>query len=184
MKTDLSAPATFFVGDTIEVTREELEANHIARFRDLKDCPETFADADTPNGKRQHFHVISEGNHLGPSPITTPHNFHMSYMEVPPGHYAELHAHDGLEIFIVLTGRFEIRFGKDGAQSVELGQYDTISVPAGLLRTFRNIGQISGMMIVLYDGPGRVLDKIYVSHEQAAMLRTEQPEIARKIGIL
>jgi hypothetical protein len=56
---DMTAPARFYVDDTISITPPELEAAYVARFRDLADTPETFADASTPTGKRKHFHVIS-----------------------------------------------------------------------------------------------------------------------------
>ncbi|MBN9425689.1 MAG: cupin domain-containing protein [Burkholderiales bacterium] len=136
---------------------------YIARFADLVEDKEIFPDIKTaPIGDRQHFHVISPNAHLGPSGITTPHQFHMSFLKVPPGHGARLHAHRLPEVFTVLRGRFAILWGNQAQHHVELGEFDTISVPNNVMRTFRNIGDEEGLLQVIYDGGGEVLGEIFV----------------------
>jgi mannose-6-phosphate isomerase-like protein (cupin superfamily) len=173
-----------YVKDTISITPEELESKYVARFDQLVDDSEIFADIKTQEGRRRHFHVISENNHLGPARITTPHNFHVSYLEVPPNTSAALHAHDLPEIFIPMTGRFAILFGDHGENSVELAPLDTISVPVGLMRTFKNIGNTNGILMVIYDGPGEVLGKIYVNSSTAEDMRQKNPVVARDFGLM
>ena len=155
---------------------EELEASHIARFEDLREDTTVFADINTPKGRRRHFHPISPGGHLGPASITTPHNFHMSYLEVPPGSSAVLHAHDAVEVFIPITGKFVIRVGDEGQQVIDMAPLDVISVPPRLTRTFENVGLITGILQVIYDGGDRVLDKIYQPEEHV------EGEVDAKVG--
>lgn len=173
----------FYVDKTINVSPETLASTYLARFRDLVDDEEVFADIKTPEGKRKHFHVISEGGHLGPAKIRTPHHFHMSFIEVPPGSGANLHAHDAPEIFVPISGRFAIIYGDKGEHQVELEPLDTISVPVNLMRTFKNIGNVTGILMVIYDGPGEVLGKIYVNQETADDLYSSSPEFARSLGL-
>lgn len=172
-----------YVDKTIAVAPEEMEARHVARFRDLVDDTEIFADIKTPTGQRRHFHVISEKAHLGPAKITTPHHFHISYLEVPPGVRAALHAHDAPEVFIPMSGRFAIHYGDQAQHRLDLDPLDTVSVPAGLMRTFENTGNTNAILMVIYDGPGEVLGKIYVNEDTAARMRQEQPELARDFGL-
>lgn len=181
--TDTRYRMKFYVDNTISITPEELERRYIARFKDLVDDTEIFADINTAQGQRRHFHVISENGHLGPAKITTPHHFHISYLEVPPGTSAALHAHDAPEIFIPITGKFAILYGDRGEHEAALDPLDTISVPPGLMRTFKNIGNVNGILMVIYDGPGEVLGKIFVNEETAEKMKAEHPALAREFGL-
>ena len=172
------------VKDSIPIEPAELESKHVARFHDLVDDSDIFADIKTPAGQRRHFHVISEGGHLGPAKITTPHHFHISYLEVPPGTSAGLHSHDLPEVFIPMQGKFAILYGDHGEHSVELDPFDTISVPVGLIRTFKNIGNVNGLLMVIYDGPGEILGKLSVTSEIAEDLRRKSPAVARGFGLM
>lgn len=172
------------IAATRAIEPAELEQSYVARFKDLVEDPEVFADIKQPGGQRRHFHVISENNHIGPAKITTPHHFHMSYLEVPPGSAALLHAHDAPEIFIAMTGRFVIQYGDDGQQQLELEPLDVVSVPVGLMRTFKNVGNVSGILMVIYDGPGNVLDKIFMHQQLADDLVANKPDLARELGLV
>lgn len=169
-----------YVDKTIHVDPADMEAKHVARFKDLVDDQDVFADIKNGNPRR-HFHVISEDSHLGPARITTPHHFHMSYLEVPPGVSANIHAHAAPEIFIPMTGRFQIIYNDNGTDAVDLEPLDAVSVPVGLMRTFKNVGTVNGLLMVIYDGPGEVLGKIYVSAEEAEKVRRESPKLAEDI---
>lgn len=172
-----------YVGKTISVDPTEMEAKYVARFSELVDDQEIFADIKTSQGQRRHFHVISEDGHLGPAKITTPHHFHISYLEVPPGSSAALHAHAAPEVFIPMSGKFALHYGDHAEHTLELDQMDTVSVPTGLMRTFQNIGNTNGILMVIYDGPGEVLGKIYVNEEVAEDMRRNKPQLARDFGL-
>lgn len=71
----------------------------------------------------------------------------------PPGQGPGLHAHQAtFETFTVLQGRFEVRWNDDGEDRIVLERYDTISVPPGVCRSFRNIGTDEGMLQVIITG--------------------------------
>lgn len=64
------------------------------------------------------------------------------------------HSHPYNEIFIPLEGRFRFYWGENLEDSAELGPFDTISVPAGVFRTFENLDDTVGRILSLFDTPG------------------------------
>ena len=77
----------------------------------------------------------------------------MTFAECPPGTGPSLHAHQTTyETFTVLKGRFEFRWNDDGAESAILDPFDTISVPPGVCRAFRNVSDETGLVQVLVTG--------------------------------
>ena len=77
----------------------------------------------------------------------------MTHAKCPPGTGPSLHAHQQTyETFTVLRGRFEVTWNDDGAHRVELDEFDTISVPPGVCRAFRNIGEDDGLLQVIISG--------------------------------
>ena len=77
----------------------------------------------------------------------------MTHAVCPPGTGPSLHAHrNTYETFTVLSGRFEVFWNDDGSECVELDQFDTISVPPGVCRGFRNIDDGDGILQVIISG--------------------------------
>lgn len=77
----------------------------------------------------------------------------ITYAVCPPGQGPGLHTHRAtFETFTVMKGKFEVRWGDEGADSVVLEQFDTISVPPGYARAFRNVGVDEGMLQVVISG--------------------------------
>ncbi len=71
----------------------------------------------------------------------------------PPGQGPELHAHrQTFETFTVLEGRFEVSWNDHGENRLELERFDTLSVPPGVCRAFRNISQGQGILQVIITG--------------------------------
>ena len=52
----------------------------------------------------------------------------------------------------MLEGRFEIRWNDDGSERIVLERFDTVSVPPGVSRAFRNVGEDDGVLQVLITG--------------------------------
>jgi mannose-6-phosphate isomerase-like protein (cupin superfamily) len=75
-----------------------------------------------------------------------------------PGKSAPLHNHLTQEVFVALTGRWEIFWGPQGERSVVLEPWDTISVPPGVSRGFRNIGTGPACLMGMASGrdPGMI----------------------------
>jgi quercetin dioxygenase-like cupin family protein len=149
------------VGTGRSMSPAEME-QYVARYADLKEDPNAFPGVASEAARRRICYVISPNQLAGPAAISTPHNFHLSYLESEPGKAPPLHAHPYAEIFICLKGKYAIAWGDAGENVVELNQYDTFSVPPGVMRKVYNVGDGPGMIIGIYDGGGDPLEGIVV----------------------
>lgn len=147
---------------TIDISPEEM-ASRVSRFAELK--PLKAAESlDIPLAakdviySRELLSVIGLGGDADTpvnqgAPIQGAGGMTMTMAVCPPGTGPSLHAHQQTyETFTVLQGRFEIRWNDDGEHRVELDRFDTISVPPGVCRAFRNISNEQGILQVLITG--------------------------------
>jgi quercetin dioxygenase-like cupin family protein len=147
---------------TIDISPAEM-AERVSRFRALK--PLRAAESlDVPLAakdviySRQLLSVIGLGGGSDTpvnqgAPIQGAGGMTMTMAVCPPGTGPSLHAHQQTwETFTVLQGRFEIRWNDAGEHRIELDRFDTISVPPGVCRAFRNIGDEEGILQVLITG--------------------------------
>ncbi len=133
----------------------------IARFRELVPISHGFLDTAIPGHAREVFNVIGHGVTEDPSgapAIADARDFNVTYVRAEPGNGAALHDHETVEVFIPLTGPFAIFWGEHGEQEVELGPFDVISVPPGVMRGFRCVHQEAAYLLAIQGGtdPGRV----------------------------
>ena len=147
---------------TVHYTPEEM-SDRIARFDDLKPIA-AQADPSVPQEAKDKVYarkllpVIGlEGGVRTPiaenTPIVGAAGMTMTHAVCPPGQGPGLHAHRRTyETFTVLRGRFEFRWGDAGEDAVTLGEFDTISVPPGVCRAFRNVSDDEGVLQVLITG--------------------------------
>ena len=136
--------------------------NHrISRFRDLKPLP--IQRPDIPEKARDVVYarkllsVIGLDGDASPinagAPIVGAAGMTMTLAVCPPGQGPGLHNHvKTYETFTVLKGRFEVSWNDDGSERAVLEQFDTISLPPGICRAFRNIGGEEGILQVLITG--------------------------------
>lgn len=140
-------------GHSAPVSAEEM-ASRIARMVDLKPDLAAFPDLKDPTRQRSVSYVISPGGTAGPASITAPHNFHLAMLTMSKGVKPSTHSHPYNEIFIPLDSRFRFYWGENLEESVELGPFDTISVPAGVFRTFENLEDKVGHIFSIFDTAG------------------------------
>ena len=77
----------------------------------------------------------------------------MTLAVCPPGQGPGLHNHvQTYETFTVLKGRFEVSWNDDGSGVAVLEPFDTISLPPGVCRAFRNVGAQEGILQVVITG--------------------------------
>lgn len=70
-----------------------------------------------------------------------------------PGDGPQLHAHaNTVEAFFCLGSRFRITWGDEGENEVILEPYDFLPVPKGVMRTFTNVGDEYGGLLVIIQG--------------------------------
>ena len=129
------------------------EAPEVIRFKELKQkgIPVMFIDSMLPGHQRMNYALLGDTASENPdfSPmITSPHSFQLGMAMCPPGQGPAYHTHDYIECFFVLKGEFRFWYGddpeKEPTQYVDLGPWDTISIPVGLWRRFENISDEPG----------------------------------------
>ena len=85
----------------------------------------------------------------------------MTIARCPPGQGPSLHNHQSTyETFTVLKGTFLVEWNDDGSENVELNKLDTISVPPGVCRSFKNISNEEGLLQVIISGGVHDMDDI------------------------
>jgi len=97
--------------------------------------------------------VMAPADYQGRSagaPIKGPRGLIVSIAECEPGNGPGLHRHlNTVENFLCLSGRFEIAWGDQGEHTLVLEPLDMISVPREENRSFRNISDEVGRLLVM-----------------------------------
>tara|TARA_R110001606_G_scaffold213172_1_gene360991 strand:+ start:54 stop:641 length:588 start_codon:yes stop_codon:yes gene_type:complete len=158
---------------TIQVTPKEME-RYIARFADLVPnkartgdrIPEAAREALTARSTKTVIAHSEAGNTPWGAggdggPIPGPKDFAVVIAECEPHNGPGLHSHaKSTETFTCIQGRFRIEWGDEGENAVELGLFDTISVPPGVMRRFQNISDEVGLLYVILQGGERGLGDV------------------------
>ncbi len=133
-------------------TVAEMEAR-VARFAALRPTGD-YVDSAIPGCERTTYRVLGSGPD---APLAAEH-FHLNLVRCAPGKAAPLHNHLTQEVFIPLSGTWEVFWGPRGERRLTLGPWDTISIPPGVSRGFRNIGAADAYLIGIAGGrdPGRI----------------------------
>ena len=138
-------------------------ATRVARYADLKPLP-AQVNPRIPQAARDVVYARSLLSVIGldhaadtpisaQAPIKGAAGITITYAVCPPGQGPSLHAHLATyETFTVMQGRFEVTWNDNGENRLELGLFDTISVPPGVCRAFRNIGNGEGILQVIISG--------------------------------
>jgi len=135
---------------SVKVSREEM-LRRVARFDELKPIDyASFIKGYVPDGT-QGYALIGRAGKTTP-PIEGEHGFTMAINKVSPGKGAPLHSHPKPEVFVVLSGKCAFFWGDNGENEVVLGQWDTISFPAGVQEGFRNVGDEEVHLLVVLTG--------------------------------
>lgn len=120
---------------------EEMLKTRVARRKDLVPYPESFIDTVIPRYERNLYSIIGQSVFEDPAmkpAIDVRHPFSFSLIEVDPGKGAGLHSHSTEEVFMPVDGKLAVFWGDQGENEVELGPLDTVTVPIGVMRGFRN----------------------------------------------
>ena len=130
----------------------EMEAR-VARFHRLVPTDD-YVDAGIPGCERTTWRVLGLP---GGAPLAAA-DFHMNLVHCAPGKSAPLHNHLTQEVFVALSGRWQVFWGPEGERSLVLERWDTVSIPPGVSRGFRNIGDEPAVLMGLASGadPGMI----------------------------
>ncbi len=137
-----------------QVSMDEMLAR-TARFKRLRPSKQAFVDTRITEHERDIFNVIGPGvtedPDLAPA-ISHAEDFNITYVGAEPGKGAALHSHTTVEVFIAMSGRWAVYWGDDGENEIELDPWDVVSVPVGVLRGFRNIGDRHANLMAILGG--------------------------------
>ncbi|MGH1491881.1 MAG: cupin domain-containing protein [Acidimicrobiales bacterium] len=91
--------------------------------------------------------------------LTEPHGFNIGAATLPNGVVNNPHMHYTSEVFICTRGRFEVRIGQHGEQTLEIGPGTVFSAPTWVFRGFTNIGEDDGWLFTVLgdDDTGGIL---------------------------
>ena len=137
-----------------QVSMDEMLAR-TARFAGLRPSKQAFVDTRIPEYERDIFNVIGAGVTEDPEltpAITAAQDFNVTYVGAEAGKGAALHSHPTVEVFIAMSGRWAIFWGDEGENEIELDQWDVVSVPVGIMRGFRNIGDSHANLMAVLGG--------------------------------
>ncbi len=176
---------------TSHITNKEM-SNRVSAFKALTPLS-IQKDANIPmEGRdvvyaRQLLSVIGldpkEGNtpiNSG-APIIGAGGITMTLAKCPPGQGPGLHNHvNTFETFTVLEGRFEVSWNDDGSNTVILERFDTISVPPGVCRSFKNSGDTDGLLQVIISGGVHDMNDIAFTPAAADKINAVEPNLVEK----
>lgn len=134
----------------------EMEAQ-VARFA-ARVPTDDYADAAIPGHERLTYRLLGQrSDAAGAAPLQAE-AFHANLVHCGPGKAAPLHNHLTQEVFIPLSGRWQVFWGPRGERWLELEAWDAIAIPPGLSRGFRNVGAEPAWLLGLAAGrePGMI----------------------------
>ncbi len=127
----------------------------VARFNELRPSKQAFVDTRIPEHVRDIYNVIGQGvtedADLKPA-ITAVEGFNITYVGAESGKGAALHSHTTVEVFIALTGQWAVFWGDEGENEIVLDTFDCVSVPVGIMRGFRNVGDGHAYLMAILGG--------------------------------
>jgi quercetin dioxygenase-like cupin family protein len=161
-------------------------SKRVSRFNQLQPLPVQVANQVPQAARdvvyaRQLLSVIGlEGTAKTPinaaAPIIGAAGMTMTLARCPAGQGPGLHNHkDTYETFTVLEGRFEVCWNDHGQDRLELDRFDTISIPPGVYRSFRNIGDSEGLLQVIITGGVHDMNDIAFSNQAAQLIDAASP---------
>jgi mannose-6-phosphate isomerase-like protein (cupin superfamily) len=152
---------------TVQITPAEMQARHV-HFKSLKPRSQLLQSSEgVPAEVNEFFAADRNYTLLAPkmgenSPITSTaalaggdHGdaISVSLAFCGPGSGPQLHAHmNTVEMFFCLKSRFKLVWGDEGENEIVLEPYDFLPVPKGVMRTFTNIGDEEGALLVIIQG--------------------------------
>lgn len=144
------------MSDIIKMTQDEMNAR-IARFADQKGNDQLMITQSIPGFQRDIYSIIGKG--VSEDAETQPgivdsEGFNLAYVGAAPDNGSAMHIHnEEVEVFIPISGQWAIYWNEgDDMEEVVLGPMDCISVPAKVMRSFKNVGDTYGHLLVIIGG--------------------------------
>ena len=145
-----------------KVSVQTMEKDCVARAKTVKGSELAFLDQRLPAYQREIINIIGSGvtenmaeSSLAPKIKLPAHGFAVVYIRAPKGGAAALHRHATEEVFISVKGQWGVFWLEgDTERQIILDCGDAVSVPIGVFRGFRNVGdEPDSLLIALVGGP-------------------------------
>jgi len=133
--------------------------SRLAKPDDLVWNQRPFLDSNLPGGGAQLALVIGYGlteDRFQHPLLRDPHGMSLAWLRAEPSQGVGMHRITQPQVLIVKSGRIRVTLNRADQVSVELGPYDTLSVPPEAWRTLQCIGDTPAQLVVLTEGDGRV----------------------------
>ncbi len=115
-----------------------------------------FVDVRLPGSAgKASYSLIGPGVSQNPGQVvnlTEAHGFHLGAASMDHGVINNQHMHFTAEVFICTRGRWRMRIGEHGEQTLEIAPGTVFSVPTWVFRGFENIGSDDGWLFAVLGG--------------------------------
>ena len=176
---------------TLKITKLDM-GKRVSRFLDLIPLPIQLDKTIPQAGKdivyaRKLLSIIGLDSSEGKTPINSgapiigAGGITITIANCPPGQGPGLHNHLAtFETFTVLEGEFLISWNDDGSEELTLKQYDTISIPPGVCRSFTNVGKTEGLLQVIISGGVHDMNDISFTPEATLEMDNIETNLSQK----
>ncbi len=141
--------------DTVVVGADDLE-RRVIEPSDFAADTAAFIDVRLPDSAgKASYSFIGPGVSQNPDQtvnLIEPHGFNIGAASMPHGVVNNQHMHYTAEVFICTRGRWEMRIGQRGEQTLEIADGTVFSVPTWVFRGFKNIGDDDGWLFAILGG--------------------------------
>lgn len=140
------------------VSLEEMR-ERLARPDDLQWSQRPFLDSTLPGGGAHLATVVGYGlteDRFQAPRLADPHGLTLGWLRCAAGTGMNRHRMVESQVVIVKEGRLRVTLNQADPVSVDLGPYDTLSVPPGAWRRFEVIGDDTALAVLLTSGESRV----------------------------
>ena len=151
----------------------------LATPADLAWSDQPFLDSRLPGGGAHLALVVGYGlteDRLQHPRLADPHGLALAWLRARPGQGMNTHRFAESQVLIVKTGRLRVTLNREAPVTVELGPYDTLSVPPGSWRRLESVGEDTALVVVLTGGDGPVRpewDPTVVAHAREQGIATD-----------
>jgi mannose-6-phosphate isomerase-like protein (cupin superfamily) len=143
------------MSDITVMSQDEMR-ERIAVFQDQTPSQKLMITQGMPGYQRDIYSIIgrgvSENTETRPA-IADSSGFNIAYVGAEPGNGSAMHTHPEVEVFIPFSGQWAVYWNEgDACEEVVIGPMDCISVPPGVMRSFRNVGTEYGHLMAIIGG--------------------------------
>ena len=142
--------------DGIVVMTQDEMRSRIAVFAEQTGNDQLMVTQGIPGFQRDIYSIIGRGvsEDAGTQPgIVDSKGFNVAYVGAEPDNGSAMHTHQEIEVFIPMSGQWAVYWNEgDDMEEGLLEPMDCISVPGGVMRSFKNVGDTYGHLLVIIEG--------------------------------